>query len=59
MSSLNHKEFNTVFLDWIKKIKNFFSEDVIPIDGKTLRRSHSKNKGLKALHIVNAYSWTN
>lgn len=59
MSSLNHKAFNTVFLDWIKKLKNLFPENVIPIDGKTLRRSHSKNKGLKALHIVNAYSCAN
>ena len=59
MSSLQPKSFNEAFLKWINKLKNLFPENVIPIDGKTLRRSHSKNKGLKALHIVNAYSCAN
>ena len=59
MSSLEPKAFNDSFLQWISKLKALFPENVIPIDGKTLRRSHSKNKGLKALHIVNAYSCAN
>ena len=59
IASLNPKEFNEAFLTWIGKLKELFPEDVIPIDGKTLRRSHQKNKGLKALHIVNAFSCAN
>lgn len=59
MSILNPKAFNDAFIQWISKIKTLFPENVIPIDGKTVRRSHSKNKGLKALHIVNAYSCAN
>lgn len=59
ISSLNPKAFNDAFLHWINKLKVLFPENVIPIDGKTLRRSHSKSKGLKALHIVNAYSCAN
>jgi predicted transposase YbfD/YdcC len=59
MSSLEPKVFNDSFLKWLTKLKDLFPENVIPIDGKTLRRSHSKNKGLKALHIVNAYSCAN
>jgi predicted transposase YbfD/YdcC len=59
MSTLNPKAFNEAFIQWIGKLKSLFPENVIPIDGKTLRGSHSKNKGLKALHIVNAYSCAN
>jgi predicted transposase YbfD/YdcC len=59
IASLNPKAFNEAFLKWIGKLKELFPEDIIPIDGKTLRRSHQKNKGLKALHIVNAFSCAN
>lgn len=59
MSLLNPKAFNDAFIQWISKLKALFPENVIPIDGKNLRRSHSKSKGLKALHIVNAYSCAN
>ncbi len=59
ISSLQPKTFNASFLQWISKIKTLFPENVIPIDVKTLRRSHSKTKGLKALDIVNAYSCAN
>lgn len=59
MASLDSKIFNQSFLKWINKLKDLFPENVIPIDGKTLRRSHQKSKGLKALHIVNAYSCAN
>lgn len=59
IASLEPKVFNQSFLNWISKLKELFPENVIPIDGKTLRRSHQKNKGLKALHIVNAYSCAN
>lgn len=59
IASLNPKEFNNAFIQWIGKLKTLFPENVIPIDGKTVRGSHDKNKGLKALHIVNAYSCAN
>lgn len=59
MSSLNPKAFTEAFLQWVNKLKDLFPENVIPIDGKTLRGSHNKSKGLKNLHIVNAYSYAN
>jgi predicted transposase YbfD/YdcC len=59
IAKLEPKAFNQSFLNWIRKLKELFPENVIPIDGKTLRRSHQKTKGLKALHIVNAYSCAN
>lgn len=56
---LKPSEFNESFLNWIGRLKELFPENVIPIDGKTLRGSHQRGKGLKALHIVNAYSCAN
>ena len=56
---LKPSEFNESFLNWISKLKELFPENVIPIDGKSLRGSHQRGKGLKALHIVNAYSCAN
>lgn len=59
MSMLNPKQFAECFLSWIKEIKDLLDEQVVAIDGKTLRGSHKKNNGKKALHIVNAYSCVN
>ena len=59
ISILKPSDFNKSFLNWISKLKELFPENVIPIDGKTLRGSHRRGKGLKALHIVNAYSCAN
>ena len=59
ISSLNSSIFRESFLEWINKLKKLLPEKVIPIDGKTLRCSSNKKKGLKALHIVNAYSCAN
>ena len=59
MAIIKPADFNKSFLNWISKLKELFPESVIPIDGKTLRGSHKRGKGLKALHIVNAYSCAN
>jgi len=47
------------FLDWIMKIKGYVAENVIAIDGKTMKGSHQNSKGLNALHILSAYSCSN
>jgi hypothetical protein len=31
----------------------------VPIDGKTLRRSHQTSKGLKGLHVISSWSCAN
>lgn len=57
--SLNPEVFQQSFLNWIKKIKKLLPDDVVPIDGKTLRGSHQRSKGLKGLHVVSAWSCAN
>ena len=59
ISNIKPVAFSESFLEWIDKLKNLLPENVIPIDGKTLRCSNNKKRGLKALHIVNAYSCAN
>lgn len=57
--SLNQEALQEAFLDWIRQIKTLLPENVVPIDGKTLRGSHERSKGLNGLHIVSAWSCAN
>ncbi len=58
-SWLDTELFQACFLEWVNRIKPFLPEGVIAIDGKTLRGSRRKNKKLKALHMVSAWSCVN
>lgn len=57
--SLNPQEFQKTFLNWLRTIKPLLPETIVPIDGKTLRGSHERSKGLKGLHVVSAWSCAN
>ena len=56
--ALDTEKFEECFIAWtgslVKKIPG-----VVPIDGKTLRRSHDKKNDKKAIHIVSAWSVEN
>ena len=41
---------------WLKQIMGSVLEEVIPIDGKSLRGSYDREKGLKNLHLVTAWA---
>ncbi len=58
-SAVNPTAFQESFFTWIKKIINIFPENVIALDGKSIRASKRIRQGLKALHIVNAWSCAN
>jgi predicted transposase YbfD/YdcC len=55
---LDPTKFEECFLQWVQSISNKI-EGVIAIDGKTLRRSHDKANGKKALHMVSAWAAEN
>jgi hypothetical protein len=38
-------QFRTCFISWVKSIEPKFDGDIIPIDGKTVRRSHDRANG--------------
>lgn len=46
-------------IKWLKRISCLLSEDIIAIDGKSLRGSRRVNQCKQALHIINAWSCAN
>lgn len=59
LSTLDPQVLQKSFIDWITKVKGYVNENVVAIDGKTMKGSHQSSKGLKALHILSAYSCAN
>ena len=57
-SILSPKVFQTFFLNWVKDVAKAV-EDVVAVDGKTMRRSYDRKKNKKAIHLVSAWSSAN
>lgn len=47
------------FLSWIQSMVQTNDGDIIPIDGKTIRRSYDQASGRGAIHMVSAWSSAN
>lgn len=58
-SLLNPETFTECFMNWIESLTIDVSKEIIAIDGKTLRGSHDKKNGQKALHLVSAWATQN
>lgn len=56
---IDPKEFQTSFLDWVQEIAEITRGQLIAIDGKTVRRSHDRTNGKKAIHLVSAWASKN
>ncbi|MBO0797295.1 MAG: ISAs1 family transposase [Blastocatellia bacterium] len=54
---LDSTEFKKCFATWVESIRTATAGEVIPIDGKTMRRSGNKGEG--AVHIVSAWASRN
>ena len=54
--------FQACFADWLRSLRTDAAAEtgveqpVLAVDGKTLRRSHDRNKGLGALHSVSVWA---
>lgn len=57
-SRLDPQEFEQCFFDWVSSFAGNIS-GVVAVDGKTLRRSHDKASGKRALHVVSAWASEN
>lgn len=55
-SLIDPKEFERCLREWIQGICVLFTDDLIAIDGKTMRGSSHKRNHKKATHLINAYS---
>lgn len=58
-SLIDPEEFETCFINWISSLFIDVEKEIIAIDGKTLRGSHDRKKGKKALHLVSAWAAKN
>lgn len=57
--ALNPEPFERCFFNWIAAVSQRTKGQVIPIDGKQLRRSHDRKNGKAAIHLVSAWSSAN
>jgi predicted transposase YbfD/YdcC len=56
---LDTQAFRESFLSWVQAVFTVTAGQVVPIDGKTLRRSHDKTVGKEAISMVSAWATTN
>jgi predicted transposase YbfD/YdcC len=57
--ALDSEQFERCFMNWIQAVSGTLASQVVAIDGKTLRRSHDKEGGHAAIHMVSAWASAN
>ena len=55
-AALDPEAFQTCFLAWVQCRVPSTAEQVVAIDGKTLRGAHDRGAGQRALHMVSAWA---
>ena len=58
-AALDPEQFQTCFLAWVQAVVTITNDQIVALDGKTLRRSHSRGKGKAAIHMVSAWACAN
>jgi predicted transposase YbfD/YdcC len=58
-SLLAPQAFEQCFRDWVNAVRQAVPEEVVAIDGKSVRRSHNRGAGLGPLHMVSAWATKN
>jgi predicted transposase YbfD/YdcC len=53
---LDAKQFQERFVAWVRAVFEVTRGQVVPIDGKRLRRSHDRGIGKEAIHLVSAWA---
>jgi predicted transposase YbfD/YdcC len=56
---LDTEQFQACFAEWVSAISEVFQGQIVAVDGKTLRRSHDKATGKKAIQVVSAWAAQN
>ena len=62
LALLNPAAFQACFVEWVGALRDAvaaamdITQPVLPVDGKSLRRSHDHGKGLGALHLVSIWA---
>lgn len=58
-AALDPKSFNSCFIDWVNSISKISTNEVVAIDGKSIRGANPKKNGNKMPHIVSAFAAEN
>jgi len=56
---LNPEQFRRGFIQWVRAVNKIVGGQIVPIDGKKLRRSHDRTLGKNAIHMVSAWASEN
>jgi len=56
---LDPKQFADCFRRWTEGLRKAIGQEIVAIDGKTLRRSHHRAKGKEPVHMVSAWAREN
>tara|TARA_B100001123_G_C15180321_1_gene975086 strand:- start:34 stop:1218 length:1185 start_codon:yes stop_codon:yes gene_type:complete len=56
---ISPEHFQDCFSAWVQSLLPKFDEEIVPIDGKTLRHSYDRTSGKAAVHMVNAWAVKN
>lgn len=59
MSRVSPKGLQNCFISWTQSVCEVTSGEVIPLDGKTVRRSFNRGSKQNAIHMVSAWASTN
>ncbi len=55
-AALNAQKFETCFMKWMQTLCPSLVGKILAVDGKTVRRSHNKSAGQRAIHLVSAFA---
>ncbi len=56
---IDNEQFSSCFINWTCQLCGIVEEDLVNIDGKTMRGSYDKSDGKAAIHMVSAWSHKN
>lgn len=59
LAAIKPAEFERCLLDWMVAIQEITGDQIVAIDGKTLRRSYDTASGKAAIHMVSAWATAN
>lgn len=59
LARLDASGFEEGFRDWVQEAFELTAGQVVPVDGKSVRGSHDRGRGLGPLHLVSAWAQAN
>lgn len=58
-AALDPRQFAECFRHWTESLRRRIAQEIVALDGKTLRRSHDRRRGKGAIHLVSAWAREN